>query len=609
MVTTLERKGFLVRSVDVSNRRCLEVELTRAGANALAKCNALVDELEAQVFSGVSEAEQARFPTDAPELSAGRHRLGALNPPDQPLRFGAGDDRVRSRGPCRRCGLSSRLFLVVPTRLCYVIDQRWIAAIGYRRKTWPYAADTCAEQGSCMMRGRVVQGHAGKRRSTRRGILGLVVVALATLSPMSAATASGAITLYGATGLTYPHHVVAGPDGNLWFTNDGKDGASLNSGSIGKMTPSGALTLYSCTTPCVGDITNPHGITVGPDGNLWFVNKEGGTGGGSPPGSVGKITTSGVITIYDNATINGPNSIAVGPDGNLWFVNTTASSIGKITTSGVVTNYTDSSINHPKGITAGYDGALWFTNYSGDPNPCSSGNACGIGRITTSGVVSSPYSCTAGTMCTTVNEPTEIVSGPDSGLWFTNDGSKYIGRISTSGAVTTYLDSAIASSYGITVGPDFALWFTDWRSDMIGRIDTSGTISNYACPCSGGNMDVVYAIAAGPDGNLWFTNHVSTGLMGKATTDYSVTITPVAGPAGTSLATTKGAGFSSGDTVVVTFDTHTPPPTQICTATVAPDGTFSCTASIPSSAGPVGTHTVKAKGLTTTAKTTFLLTS
>ena len=61
MVTTLERKGFLVRSVDVSNRRCLEVELTRAGANALAKCNALVDELEAEVFRGVSPAEQARF--------------------------------------------------------------------------------------------------------------------------------------------------------------------------------------------------------------------------------------------------------------------------------------------------------------------------------------------------------------------------------------------------------------------------------------------------------------------------------------------------------------------------------------------------------------------
>ena len=61
MVTTLERKGFLVRSVDVSNRRCLEVELTRAGSTALAKCNALVDQLEAHVFSGVSDAEQARF--------------------------------------------------------------------------------------------------------------------------------------------------------------------------------------------------------------------------------------------------------------------------------------------------------------------------------------------------------------------------------------------------------------------------------------------------------------------------------------------------------------------------------------------------------------------
>jgi len=61
MVTLLEGKGFLTRSVDRRNRRCLEVELTRAGSKALARCDALVAELEAAVFDGVSAAEQVRF--------------------------------------------------------------------------------------------------------------------------------------------------------------------------------------------------------------------------------------------------------------------------------------------------------------------------------------------------------------------------------------------------------------------------------------------------------------------------------------------------------------------------------------------------------------------
>jgi DNA-binding MarR family transcriptional regulator len=61
MVTLLEGKGFLSRSVDQRNRRCLEVELTRVGSKTLAKCDALVAQLEAEVFEGVSTAEQVRF--------------------------------------------------------------------------------------------------------------------------------------------------------------------------------------------------------------------------------------------------------------------------------------------------------------------------------------------------------------------------------------------------------------------------------------------------------------------------------------------------------------------------------------------------------------------
>ena len=57
----------------------------------------------------------------------------------------------------------------------------------------------------------------------------------------------------------------------------------------------------------------------------------------------------------------------------MWFTNNGNNSIGRITTSGVISNYTAPSIDAPDGITAGPDGALWFTNLGNNS----------IGRITT----------------------------------------------------------------------------------------------------------------------------------------------------------------------------------------------------------------------------------
>ncbi|MDP9334500.1 MAG: fibronectin type III domain-containing protein [Actinomycetota bacterium] len=98
---------------------------------------------------------------------------------------------------------------------------------------------------------------------------------------------------------------------------------------------------------------------------------------GSPPGSIGRISTAGAITIYSDTSIDDPTGITVGPDGALWFTNVAfyypTASIGRITTAGTVTTYADPSISDPQGITTGPDGALWFTNR---------GNSS-IGRITT----------------------------------------------------------------------------------------------------------------------------------------------------------------------------------------------------------------------------------
>jgi virginiamycin B lyase len=66
-----------------------------------------------------------------------------------------------------------------------------------------------------------------------------------------------------------------------------------------------------------------YGITVGPDGALWFVENK--------ANKIGRITTAGVITNeFPIPTPNsGPGFITVGPDGALWFNEGGANNIGR----------------------------------------------------------------------------------------------------------------------------------------------------------------------------------------------------------------------------------------------------------------------------------------
>jgi sugar lactone lactonase YvrE len=203
-----------------------------------------------------------------------------------------------------------------------------------------------------------------------------------------------------------------------------------------------------------------------------------------------------VTTYADPAlSISGPTDITAGPDGALWFTNNIGNSIGRITTAGAVTSYQDPGILFPTGITSGPDGALWFTNTV----------ANSVGRITTAGAV------TSFTDPNISNSLFDITSGPDGALWF-GSGNSAIDRITTAGAVTSYTDPSISGPGGMTAGPDGALWFTNDFSNSIGRITTTGAVTNYPDP----GASAPATIASGPDGALWFTNQTNNSI-GKLT--------------------------------------------------------------------------------------------
>ncbi len=120
-----------------------------------------------------------------------------------------------------------------------------------------------------------------------------------------------------------------------------------------------------------------NGITLGPNGVLYFTQEANNNGQGTPSvqANIGEISDTTPAQISELAQLpNGaclPNSITEGSDGNLWF--TEYYQIGTITTGGTLTEYAiPKSDSLPDIIVSGSDGNLWFTEFTGNK----------IGRIT-----------------------------------------------------------------------------------------------------------------------------------------------------------------------------------------------------------------------------------
>ena len=81
--------------------------------------------------------------------------------------------------------------------------------------------------------------------------------------------------------------ITVGPDGNLWFTWaswDPSQPLSATSGSIGRITPTGTITEFPVSS---ANGWPPGGITSGPDGDLWFTE--------NGANAIGRISTTGVL--------------------------------------------------------------------------------------------------------------------------------------------------------------------------------------------------------------------------------------------------------------------------------------------------------------------------
>ncbi len=307
-------------------------------------------------------------------------------------------------------------------------------------------------------------------------------------------TPTGSITLFSIGPLqnASPGNLIVGPDGNLWFTAQVALGGAGGVEAIGRVTPTGAITLFSTGLPHNSLLGN---IVTGPDGNLWFTVQPpfGGAGGGTGEDAIGRITPSGTVTLFSNGLPQSASlgAIVAGPDGNLWFTEesaTGAGAIGRITPAGRITLFASSLLqNTPPGdILAGPDGDLWFAA------------KVAIGRITPAGEITlfptGPLQST---------NPGAMVAGPDGDIWFVAEGA--VGQVTPSGTVTVFAPGgSIDSQSTLTAGPDGSIWFAlsmDCGTGGIGRVSPSGKVTEVLPQAP---YWVSSPFVVGPDGNIWF---------------------------------------------------------------------------------------------------------
>jgi streptogramin lyase len=280
------------------------------------------------------------------------------------------------------------------------------------------------------------------------------------------------------TAASRPISIVAGSDGNLWFTE-------FLANKIGTINPTTHATVDFAVPTAAA---NPYWIAAGPDGNLWFTEPNG--------NKVGTINpTTHVITEFPLPTAgSAPQTITAGPDGNLWFTEEGTNKIATINpTSHVITEFAVPTAGaFVFGIVTGPDGNLWFTE--------TIGNKIGTIDPTTHTVTEFPIP-------TAASSSFGIAAGSDGNLWFVEFNGNKVASInpSTHAFTETPLTTPGSSPFGIAAGPDGNLWFTESSAagNRVGAINpTTRGIVETPSPTA---VSTPFGIAPGPDGNLWFT--------------------------------------------------------------------------------------------------------
>jgi virginiamycin B lyase len=293
-----------------------------------------------------------------------------------------------------------------------------------------------------------------------------------------------------------PEKIVAGPGGNLWWTERG------GQPSIGRMSTTGER------LPPITDSNEPTALVAAPSGWVSWVAVKG-FGSVSPTGSITKASSS-----FKGAAIalTAGNEVRFG--GNYGTGVASVCSPLPATSDHLVEGMTcDGEKNGSSvgGMAASTGDLLWVSLPDVDAVKIYSAAAL---------VLQKKVEVPAG------SRPTGIAVDPEGDAWVAMWAAGAIDRITPTGTRTRFLLPPGSKPYDLVFGPDGAFWIIEAGTGKIARMTTDGLVTNeYLVPSEETGQS---GITVGPDGNIWFTD-TEMSLIGKLVPDPLV---PPAGPSG-----------------------------------------------------------------------------
>ncbi len=351
-----------------------------------------------------------------------------------------------------------------------------------------------------------------------------------------------------------PEGIVADSSGNIWVSELNFatyiDEYNSNGAQINQYTLPGAHKAY--------------GLTLGPDGDIWFTDSS---------GNIGTLTSSGTFAFYPT-TEAVPVGITTSPDGNIWFTGTGAAGypnvIGVVTLSSTSNPTKLAVATQPPGSVTSGDGfgmVVAVENSAGDPDIDFTGTV-------TIALENNPGGDTLkGTLTATVNKGVAIFSGltlevPDSGYTIEATASGLSSTTTSGFNVTLGASQLVVTTQppnSVQAGTTFGITVT--AEDGVGNLDTSydSAITLTLGNANGATLGGVVVVGAN-DGVATFTGLslnlpandyvilASSGKLTSATTDgFDVTSGP-----GYQLAVAQGgeppSSVIAGHTFALTID-------------------------------------------------------
>lgn len=256
--------------------------------------------------------------------------------------------------------------------------------------------------------------------------------------------------------------------------------------------------------------SEPFGMTVTSDGNLWFTEYYNASLSVAYPQAGFFAWDSQVYTFPPGTVIHG---ITHGPDGALWLTQAESNgAIFRVAINGrsvaAVTRYPlpTNSVS-ALGITVGADGALWFVESGGK-----------VGRIPVTATPNSSAQIKEYAIpdyLGTGSDPYTIATAKDGTMWFTDGNQPVIHRITTTGVMTAYpLPHSHTASF-IAAAPDGAIWFSELNG-YIGRILPTATPANpnvMEFTPADGTSSLPEGITVGPDGSIYYAENNTKAVI------------------------------------------------------------------------------------------------